>query len=138
MSTPRTVNSCSNCGACCKGQVLPPGYAMLALKLPAHTAEIFCNPADIQRFNSLPEDALNLIQNQIEAISSSDQKMSSDQQMDRSCCWLDKNSLDCLFYELRPSICRDLDIDSSYCQDARQLYQVELPKNSTSRQSSST
>ena len=47
---------------------------------------------------------------------------------DAPCCWLDRDTNRCRWYEFRPQICRDLDCGSEGCRSWRDEYNIDVAR----------
>ena len=86
------IQSCDDCGACCRTTPIQP----------------FEPGEEYQK--DVPDDLLQPIRDRIAA----------DQQFDLlSCVWFDEGSKQCRHYELRPDACRKFEINTDLCRLAR-------------------
>lgn len=73
---------------------------------------------DAARIRALPEKAMTELRAYMENL------LAGQENADRVCIWLNKESRQCRFHEHRPSICREFELGSSECVDWRQQYGV--------------
>lgn len=96
------LESCEGCGACCRTISAPP-FRIDHLRnepqergVPQHLIDEFL-PAWQIRF----------------------------QVSDVACMWFDETTLQCRHYEIRPTACRDFELNSPYCHAVRDEYGPE-------------
>lgn len=101
------VESCDNCGVCCRVQGAPPDF--VALSLNPHFKDDPSFAEDVKRFENLRGEPLKLLQNYLE------QSAAGAIPTDGPCVWLDENQEKCRFYDARPSTCRVFEVNSPGC-----------------------
>lgn len=111
--------NCDNCGACCMEQGSPPGYITL-LTSPVSQRCDWPGEGDAERITHLPAEALRAI-----AWYRRDLKEGRTDG-DGPCCWLDRETRRCRWYEHRPAICRELDVGSEGCRVWRDEYNIDV------------
>ncbi|MCA9079645.1 MAG: YkgJ family cysteine cluster protein [Planctomycetaceae bacterium] len=107
------VASCTDCGACCSRQGAPPDYVALERNLHFRNDPSFAD--DAERLDQLPDVARELLQLYL------DESAAGTRPTDSACVWLDSESLQCRFYEWRPSTCRVFELNSPGCLIYRRL-----------------
>ena len=107
------LDSCENCGACCSLQGAPPDY--VALRLNPHFANDPSFAEDADRLAQLSGEAEELLDRYLR------QSAAAEIPTDGPCVWLGPASLQCRFYEWRPSTCRVFELNSPGCHIYRKL-----------------
>lgn len=100
------INSCDDCGACCRTQVMPPfvhldedeEWRQFKDEQPKLASEIEAEIDRKRRENDWPDEA--------------------------PCLWYDTETKRCLNYEHRPSICSDFEISSEACLGWRKQFDI--------------
>ncbi len=105
------IESCEGCGACCLEQNSPPGYAVLQ----SLGAGGWPEAEDWERFKRLPTKARVILKKYIDRVLGNSPPGDGE-----PCCWLDKTTMRCRFYEHRPQICRDFEMGSEACRAWRE------------------
>jgi Fe-S-cluster containining protein len=113
--------NCDNCGACCFEQGSPPGYGFL-LHSDMMAVALWPDQADVERVLNLPTEAKAILDDYWLKLRAG--KITGDG--DSPCCWLDQQTMRCRFYEHRPQICRELDVDSEGCRSWRDEYNIDV------------
>jgi len=101
-----TVISCDDCGLCCEGQGMPPGYQLM---LSALGDSLQPDDEDKLRWQDVPEEALFPIVIYMAGVASGEIRDPG------PCCWLDPVTRRCRWYEHRPQICRDYEMGGESC-----------------------
>ena len=114
------VESCDDCGACCREQESPPGYVML-LASPDMMDAPGPFKADVERLQSLPAAALAELREYMVRL------LNGAEQDDPACIWLDSATMQCRYHEHRPSICREFELGTAECIEWRKTYDVDEP-----------
>ncbi len=109
MSELPVLDSCDDCGACCRHMIAPPFVITPERDEPAEKG---VPPHLIEAF--LPRWHTRLLA------------------PEQPCCWFDSASLRCLHYELRPDACRDFSINSPSCRASRIKWGLDPGKPVTS------
>lgn len=109
------VNDCDNCGACCFEQGSPPGYLVIM-------SGSAWAPVDVRRFAKVPAEAKAEIEAYRKALIAGTVEGNGD----GPCCWLDRSTNRCRWYEHRPSICRELEPGSDGCHTWRAEYNIDV------------
>jgi len=115
------IESCDNCGACCFEQQSPPGYVML-LSQPDFADDPGPFEDDVERLLQLPEEAITELRSYLK------QLLSGNEPEDQACIWLNHETNQCRFHDLRPSVCRDLKLNSEDCHGRREAYGIINPR----------
>lgn len=107
------METCDNCGACCREQESPPGYVAILCGMDWPDSD------DVERVRSMP----------VELRAGLRQCMLDDCRHEHSpaCLWYDHERRACRNYDWRPSVCRDFAAGSEECHGWRRLYQIEVP-----------
>lgn len=74
---------------------------------------------DLKRLQQLPESALAELRSYLNKL------LAGEESDDDVCLWLDRTTLRCRFHELRPSICREFELNSEECHSWRQQYRID-------------
>jgi len=112
--------TCKDCGACCLEMSFPPGYSSVLKDIENGTTgldRIWQDEDDIERVKSLPPWAFDELKDYLKEYNEGGNE-------EHECCWLNKNTMECDYFDHRPRICRDLQIASEPCMRWRQLYQI--------------
>lgn len=112
------IDSCNDCGACCREQDSPPGYVML-LSSPNLLDDESLQNEDVERFRNLPAAALAELRAYMHEL------LTGNLESDQPCIWLDLNSMQCRYYEHRPSICRNLEVGGQECREWRDAFEID-------------
>jgi len=105
------LDNCDNCGACCFEQGSPPGYLLFTGQITSELIKFL--PDDYERFVMMPADAKAEINDYIDRL---ENELTSG---GGPCCWLDIETRRCRWYQHRPSICRDFELNSEECHGWR-------------------
>lgn len=89
----------------------PPGYVWLLTGAGSNSAWR-PDPEDLRRLISLPEEPRQLLE----------QYVAAGQLEAGPCCWFDRDTRRCRYYEHRPQRCRKFELGSSGCLDARLVH----------------
>ncbi len=109
------IINCDDCGACCFEQGSPPF-------MPAYLSDPIEDAEDIIRQREMPAAAAD-------AIATYHRQLLADEVSgDAPCCWLDRDTNRCRWYEFRPQICRDLDCGSEGCRSWRDEYNIDVAR----------
>ena len=73
---------------------------------------------DVERFQNLPEEAIGELRDYLQRL------LAGETNGDSVCLWLDPATKQCRHYDLRPSICRDLERNSQACHAWREDYGI--------------
>lgn len=84
---PSLLPECKGCGKCCLKEGSPSAYRFILEGYPV-------SEADQERFNKLPQEAIDLIKDSIKNNTAGNSK----------CCWLN-DDMCCRYYDLRPDVC---------------------------------
>lgn len=112
------IDSCDNCGACCRGQESPPGYLLLLHFEP--DLDRLDDP-DVVRLREMPGEARREIEDYIERLRRGEMPYHA---IWPACLWYDPNRRSCRWHEWRPEICRDFAVGSQECREWRQEYRI--------------
>jgi Fe-S-cluster containining protein len=82
----------------------------------------FGDDEDAKRAMTLPVEALKVYLETMTAIDL------QDYDPDGPCCWLDRVSKRCRWYDFRPRVCREFEIGSEACYRLRRQYRIKGTK----------
>ena len=100
-------------------QSSPPGYVfLLTMQRHGESLSDWPDAADAERIQHLPPEALRILKAYMVELHTNPPRT------ERPCVWLDLETRECMFYEHRPQICRDLAVGSQGCKSWRKLYQI--------------
>ena len=111
------IESCDDCGVCCRVQGAPPDY--VALSLNPHFANDPSFAEDVERLSTLSGEAKTLLDDYLEKSSHPDFNRNG------PCVWLDGKLERCRFHQDRPSTCRVFEVGSPGCLIYRKQFGID-------------
>ena len=103
------IETCEGCGACCRRQGSPPGFAAC---LSGQTERAY--PEDLEILASAPASLVSELADHYRRAA-----LSGDTRLGKPCLWFDETTRGCRHYEFRPILCREFERGSVACHDWR-------------------
>lgn len=110
------IQSCDNCGACCRNQPCPPGF---------HHIHTGCTDLawaeDVEIIAAAPAEVRESLRQWFAERERLDDWKVIDGQ---PCCWLTEDGR-CRHYEHRPTLCREMEVGSEGCRVSREMHGID-------------
>jgi Fe-S-cluster containining protein len=116
--------TCKGCGACCQYVGAPPGFYPAYLASIGEPAEMHGRPEDAAIWEATPAEAKEIYARTKAEVDR------GEYDEDGPCCWLDRETNLCRFYEFRPGVCRECK-PSWHCISLRKEYRVRTGRTET-------